>query len=238
MIGLETGVALGLLGGFLALDRTAFLQCMVSRPLVASTLAGVLLGEMHLGMRCGLLLELLWLMDPPVGASVPPDESLAAVLSATYASLTPAGWALPARAALGILLGLPFGYLGRWVDVRVRRANGRLIARAREGREGSSLGRLQRIGAVRFFVAGAAAAVAGAFAGAPLVAHLAMAVPPKVVAALEWSGGLLPVVGVAAVLAALPGRTNRALFGAGVLGGLVLPRLLAVPWPGRGPWAR
>lgn len=228
---------MSLLGGLLALDRTAFLQSMVSRPLVACTLAGAILGETPLGLRCGILLELLWLMDLPVGASVPPDESLAALLAAAYASFTPGDWALPARAALGVLVALPFGYLGRRMDVAVRKANGRLIGRARDAGGGACLGRLQLAGAARFFGAGAASAAVGLLVGDPLVAFLAGGVPAKLSLSLEWTGAVLPIVGASAVLAALPGRGNRMLFGAGVLGGMALHRLPGLFWPGRGRWA-
>lgn len=238
MIGLGRGVALSVLGGLLALDRTAFLQAMVSRPLVASTLAGAILGDSELGLRCGLLLELLWLMDLPVGGSIPPEEGLAAVLAAAYASLTPGAWGLPARAAFGVLVALPFGYLGRRVDVAVRMANGGLLVRAREGGDRVRLSRLHLTGAARFFGAGVAATGVGLVVGAPAVGLVAGAVSPKVAAALEWTGALLPVVGAGAVLAALPGRVNRVLFGAGVLGGLAFHGLPGFSWRGKGRWAR
>lgn len=228
------GGAMAFLGGLLALDRTAFFQGMASRPLVACTLAGAVVGAADLGLRCGLLLELLWLMELPVGASVPPEESLAAVLAAAYASVTPPDWDPAARAAAGVLAALPFGYAGRWLDVRVRSANASLLRRAREPGGERRVGRLHLAGAARFFAAGIAAAAAGLLLGAPAVRAGSALLPPSAEAALRWSGTLLPLLGAAAVLASLPGRRCQALFGAGVLAGLAA--LLGAQ--GEPPWRR
>ena len=50
----------------LGLDRTAALQIMISRPLVAGPLVGLLLGDALTGLTVGMLLELLWLCRMPV----------------------------------------------------------------------------------------------------------------------------------------------------------------------------
>lgn len=226
------GAALALLGGGLALERTAFFQGMASRPLVACTLAGTLLGEAALGLRCGLLLELLWLMELPVGASVPPEESLVAVLAAAYASLAPPEWDLNARAAAGALAALPLGSVGRWVDMAVRRGNAGLLAQAREPGGDRRVGRLHLTGAVRFFAAGVLAAGVGLLAGGPAVRAVLEALPEGAEATLGAVGSLLPLVGAAVVLAALPGRRAAALFAVGVAA------WLAALWrlPAQGRW--
>ena len=209
-----------LLAGLLTLDRTAFLQSMASRPLVGSTLAGLLLGDGALGLRCGLLLELLWLMDLPVGASVPPDESLAGVVAAALAAAAPPAWGMGARAAAGVLLALPVGCLGRRLDVAVRRANGRLLTLARERLDAgarSPLSGPHLRGGVRFFAAGVGAAAVGAGVGSWALGAAAPSLPQGAVAALELAGGALPLLGAGAVLAALPGARSQALF-AGAVG--------------------
>ena len=49
--------AAGAWGGLLALERRAFLQAMLSRPLVAATGMGLLLDDLPSGLFVGLLLE-------------------------------------------------------------------------------------------------------------------------------------------------------------------------------------
>jgi mannose/fructose/N-acetylgalactosamine-specific phosphotransferase system component IIC len=211
------------LGGVLVLDRTALLQSMASRPLVASSLAGHVLGAPALGLLCGCLLELLWLMELPVGASIPPNDTLAALLAVAFAVAASPAWGLPARAALGVFLALPFGYLGRVVDVFVRRWNGRLLAMARQAAaEGRGPAAAHFAGALAFFGAGAATTAAGAVLGTWGIDSVMRALPTRTAAALEISSIGLFVAGVAAVLASLRFRGARLLFGAGFLGGLTL----------------
>ena len=72
-----------LLAGTLAmltgLDRVAFVQFMISRPIVAAPVAGWIMGNPLVGLEIGALLELLWLGRLPVGASIPPDETQVAI---------------------------------------------------------------------------------------------------------------------------------------------------------------
>lgn len=239
--GTVTGFAelalLGVVGGVLSLDRTAVLQSMASRPLVGATLVGYLLGEPVLGLTCGLLLELFWVMDLPVGAAVPPDEVLAGILAGAFAVESPVAWSLEARAAFGVLLALPFASLGRLLDVGVRRWNARLldaVQRRLAAGEPARLGRTQLVGAVRFFGAGAVATVVGAAAGGWLVRLGAGRLPAGTAEALELAEATLPALGCGAVLAGLGGRRHVAAFGAGLLGGLTVPGLRGTtggPWP-------
>jgi len=222
MMGIGEAAALGLLGGGLALDRTAFLQTMASRPLVGSTLAGFLLGQPAVGLLTGLLLELLWLLDLPVGASVPPDESLAGVLAAAFAVSVPALWSPEAKAAFGVFAAIPFGLLGRRLDVWVRRSNGELLRRLQDAAahgDALHLGRLQLVGAFRFFSVGALATVVGALAGTAAIEHVAPRLPPGSPRVFELAEATLPLVGAAALLAGLRSIRSAAVFGGGLLAG-------------------
>ena len=69
----------GLVAMLTGLDRVALVQVMISRPLVAAPLTGLVLGNPLLGLEVGMLLELLWLGRLPVGAAIPPDDTQVAV---------------------------------------------------------------------------------------------------------------------------------------------------------------
>jgi mannose/fructose/N-acetylgalactosamine-specific phosphotransferase system component IIC len=214
---------LALLGGVLELDRVAFLQVMASRPIVAGSIAGLLAGEATLGLLCGALLELVWIMDLPVGAAIPPNDTLAALLAAAFASMTPASWPAGARAGLGVLLALPWGYAGRALDQAVRRWNRKLLARARGAAAlGRGPGRPHLAGAVAFFAAGVSATGLGALFGHTLLVPLGPRIPGGMLGVFEMVALGMPVVGVASMLTALRGRGHRWLFGAGFFGGLLL----------------
>ena len=69
----------------------------IGRPLVMSTLTGLVLGDMQLGIMTGATLELVWLGAFPIGASNPPDYTSGAILGTCYVILSGAD---PASAVL------------------------------------------------------------------------------------------------------------------------------------------
>ncbi|HRN52954.1 MAG TPA: PTS sugar transporter subunit IIC, partial [Gemmatimonadaceae bacterium] len=60
---------LAVLGAVLGLDVVSFPQAMISRPIVASTLAGAMLGHPERGLVMGVALEFFALESMPFGAS-------------------------------------------------------------------------------------------------------------------------------------------------------------------------
>src|SRR5687767_13756167 len=93
----------GLWGGLLALERRAFLQAMLSRPLVAATSTGLILEDLSSGVFIGLVFELFYLGSASLGGSHPEHELLPAVTATGAAAAlahsagahgTPAIWAI------------------------------------------------------------------------------------------------------------------------------------------------
>ncbi len=122
-------LTVSLLGALLSLDRTAVLQSMIARPIVTAPLIGLLLGDVYTGIVIGAALELLWISLLPLGAYIPPDENLAAVLttSCTIIGMRSINVELHnAFIVLNILFFIPFAYFGRTVDKYVRIINNRL----------------------------------------------------------------------------------------------------------------
>src|SRR5918997_1779260 len=87
-------IILLLWGGFVALDGASYGQFMVSRPLVAATIAGWIFGSPVQGAVVGIVLESFHLAILPVGAakypeSGPPAAAAGAVYSVSdFASST------------------------------------------------------------------------------------------------------------------------------------------------------
>ena len=76
---------LSLTGAALMMDTTATFQILVSQPIVACTIIGYLAGDPAMGLHIGLLLQLLWLSDLPVGATLVPAGNYAAIVGAAVA---------------------------------------------------------------------------------------------------------------------------------------------------------
>lgn len=121
------------LGGVVAIDATSLGQLMLSRPLVAASLAGAIVGLPLEGALLGALLEALSLSVLPVGAARYPETGTAAVATVGTLGLSDAAVIAPA-----LLLVVVYGVGWQWlagVSVRAgRHLNEKLLAmRAQPG---------------------------------------------------------------------------------------------------------
>jgi mannose/fructose/N-acetylgalactosamine-specific phosphotransferase system component IIC len=129
-------------GALVGLDLVSVPQAMLSRPLVAGTVAGWLMGDVEAGLRVGVLLELFALDVLPIGAVRYPDYGPATVAAAALAAGAP--WEL--GLGLSVTLGLLLAVLGGWTLQLVRRSNARAIqqhAAALAAGESRAIRRLQ-----------------------------------------------------------------------------------------------
>lgn len=137
----------GLWGGLVAVERKAFLQAMLSRPLVCATLMGLLLGDLNAGLSVGVLLELFFLGSASLGAALPDNDALAAsgtaAAAATMAAATGAG-STPAIWSLAVLLFIGLGRVGRWLERLLEVHSARLARVALASAEAGNLTRAMR----------------------------------------------------------------------------------------------
>ena len=120
MIGLEM-LPLIVLGAVLGLDVVSFPQAMISRPLVAATAAGALLGQPAQGLLAGATLEFFALETLPFGASRYPEWGSAAVVGGgLFAMQNDARVGALTTAVLG---ALATAWLGGWSMVQLRKLN-------------------------------------------------------------------------------------------------------------------
>lgn len=97
-------VWLAILGGWVATDSSSFAQFMVSRPIVAASLAGWIVGDPVSGAAVGVLLEAFNLNVLPVGAARYPEAGPAAVVAGAVYPLAggaPGAMLMVAAFALG-----------------------------------------------------------------------------------------------------------------------------------------
>lgn len=208
----------GALGGLLALERRAFLQAMLSRPLVAATLMGILLDEVPTGLFVGLVLELFHLGSATLGAALADNETLAATgASAAAACLAKGsgGGGTPAIWSLSILLFAGLGPLGRGLDRSLERYSARVARKALASAGEGNLKRAMRQNLwgmwPHFLVFGGATAVCAlvGFAAVPLLDWL----PVRVLRGLAWAYPAM--ASVAAAIAARGSHSRRAALFAG-----------------------
>lgn len=117
-------LVLSLLGGVLGLDTVSFPQAMLSRPIVAATLAGALVGDAVSALLVGATLELFAVETLPFGASRYPEWGSASVIGG--ALFAKASWGFDAgRLTTTVLAALAIAWVGGWSMVQVRKLNAR-----------------------------------------------------------------------------------------------------------------
>jgi mannose/fructose/N-acetylgalactosamine-specific phosphotransferase system component IIC len=128
MAGLDL-LPFALLGAVLGLDVVSFPQAMISRPLVAATVAGAFAGDAERGLLIGAVLEMIALGTLPFGASRYPEWGSASVVGgALYAGSMSAR---TGELALAVLATLVAAWLSGASMVAVRHFNARAARRAR-----------------------------------------------------------------------------------------------------------
>ena len=166
-----------LLGGWVGADTTAALQLMVSQPVVAAWLAGVVVGQPAAGLAVGVILQVIWGRSFAMGGASFPVVGPGAVVAGALA-----GWAsqraawpvgalsVPDAASLAVALGAGWG-IAEWGRRRVqalRRARDPLVRRAigaAEAADGNALVRINLLGVVQGAGLGAALTAAGLVLG-------------------------------------------------------------------------
>jgi PTS system mannose-specific IIC component len=137
-VNLLEALPLALLGGLLGLDVVSFPQAMVSRPIVASTLAGTLIGHSESGLLIGIVLELIALDTLPFGASRYPEWGSAGVVGGALFAAEAHGMpgALPASILAALLTasisGSSMVVLRRIIAGRLERSRDRIEEGSRD----------------------------------------------------------------------------------------------------------
>ena len=134
---LET-LPLAMLGALLGLDVVSFPQVMVSRPIVAATMAGAFIGNPPGGLLIGVVLEMIALDTLPFGAARYPEWGSAGVVGGALFAAQPAGMpgALPACVLATLLTASISGWsmvvLRRLIAVRLERSRDQLEEGSRQ----------------------------------------------------------------------------------------------------------
>ncbi len=107
-ISLIQGIGLTIMAIFVGIDF--WLEgFFIFRPIIVSTLTGVILGDVQLGLLCGGITELAFAGLTPAGGTQPPNPVLAGVMTTVIAYTT------QTEASGAMALALPFSFLMQYV---------------------------------------------------------------------------------------------------------------------------
>jgi len=220
------GWALLAVGTIVGLDLVSFPQVMLARPIVAGTIAGLVLGDVGVGLRLGVLFELFQFDILPVGATRYPEYGPATVVAVGAAQ----AFALPFGLGLATLVGLFTAMLGGVSLQILRRMNTRAVTARAPALERGDVGTL-----VRLHFAGAGRDLLRAAIVTAIGLVLVGVTREFVVPALSHRGErLLSVAATSAALAAGAAGTLRLVglgthlkwLAAGLAGGIVVAWLV------------
>ena len=121
--------SLAALGAVLGLDAVSFPQAMLSRPLVAATLGGAVVGDAYSGLLAGAALEFVALETLPVGASRYPEWGSASVVAG--ALIGAYGETSPGSLSVALFAAIATAWIGGWTMVQMRSLNAVMARRLR-----------------------------------------------------------------------------------------------------------
>ena len=192
-------IVIAFVGAFLAMDAVVFGQFGFSRPIVCGPVAGFLVGDPVMGLRVGVILELIWINTIPIGTTLVPDVAVASLLSVFWSEAAiRCGAPEGSSVVLSMGLALPVSMIFRKLDLRQRvrmsRFNARLQTQLENGDFSAPSRVVLRSAAEHFF------RNAALFFVALKMSHVfcsaALSLPPRVSDGLGFSYVLLPAVGL------------------------------------------
>ena len=127
---------IAMLGAVLGLDVVSFPQAMISRPVIAATVAGAFIGNAGLGLIAGIALELIALETLPFGASRYPEWGSASVVGGAIFATQPSGTA--GALCVSVLAALATAWIGGWTMHVHRQSIALWARRLRRGLEAGS----------------------------------------------------------------------------------------------------
>jgi PTS system mannose-specific IIC component/fructoselysine and glucoselysine-specific PTS system IIC component len=195
---------------------------MVARPIVVSSVIGLLLGDVTTGVMIGASLELIFMGAIQIGGAVPPDPLFGAALGTAFAILTGEG------IEVALALALPIAILAQSLKVVIFIIRSWFMDYAvKMAKEANIKGLITlNIGGllmqcVIYFIVGFTAITFGSAAVQVFVDNI----PVVIMSGLKVAGGLLPAVGFALLLRPMMNKSNFLYF----LLGFILVAYMALP---------
>lgn len=187
---------------------------MVARPIVVSSIIGICLGDVTLGVTIGASLELIFMGAIQIGGAVPPDPLFGSALGTAFAIITGAGLEVALALAVPIALlaqsikVVVFIVRSWFMDYAIKLAKAANI----KGLKALNIGGLLMQCAL-YFVVGFSAISFGSDAVDTFVTNI----PAVIMTGLKVAGGLLPAVGFALLLQPMMNKSNSLYFVAGFI---------------------
>lgn len=195
-ITLMQGIGLALMAIVVGLDF--WLEGLfIFRPIIVSTLTGLILGDLQLGLLCGGITELAFAGLTPAGGTQPPNPVLAGVMSVVIAYTTktePSG---------AMALALPFSFLMQYVILFCYSTFSFFMKGADQAAEEADTAKIVRINIICTTIIALLYGIIVflcAYVAQDAMKALVETLPAWLTHGFEVAGGILPAVGFAMLL--------------------------------------
>lgn len=191
-------VALGLIGIFCILDSRLLGRLNFERPLIVSTLVGLVLGDLEKGLMVGASLELMSLGLVNIGAAAPPDMNMASIIATAFAILS------GSNAETALTIAIPISVLGQMLGILMRTVLSNLTHRADTLIAEGKFGGARRIhivyGSVLYSLMYFIPIFLAIYFGTDLVKSIVDSIPTWLTNGLTLASKILPAYGFALLL--------------------------------------
>ena len=203
MLSIGTSALLALWAAVCILDLKCFKISLLSRPLLAGFGAGIICGDIPLGLTVGSTLELMSMGVWNYGGATIPDYTCATIIAIAIGSAT--GTDFDGSIAIAVPVALLFTYF----DLLAMTFNTFYQHRAdKYCREGNlaALNRMHPLGYLTWAVSRGLPVFLACFFGSQVVDSIFSICPQWVFTAIGKAGGLFPALGIALLLKMMPVR--------------------------------
>ncbi|WP_027417210.1 PTS mannose/fructose/sorbose/N-acetylgalactosamine transporter subunit IIC [Aneurinibacillus terranovensis] len=191
---LLVALLVAIVAGILEWDIYGWGQTMISRPVVAGPIMGLILGDMKTGLYIGATIEMMYLGTIPVGAAIPPDPTAATAIATSIAILS----GIDPKAAPA--LAVPVAMAAQSLQMLIWTGNVGLTHKADKYAEAGNIKGMEKIhitGSFLFFLQGFVPAFVATLFGVSAVKLVIQHIPTWFMNGLTVAGGMLPALGFA-----------------------------------------
>lgn len=186
---------------FFAICENLSTSVLANQPVIIGTIAGLIMGDMQMGLAVGATLQLMILGVGTYGGASMPDYMTGAIIGTVFAVTSGKG------VEFGIGLAVPVGLLMVQLDILARFCNVFFAKRVESAIERMDLPAITRntwMGSLSWGLSRALPVCIMLIFGQNLVQVMVDHMPQWLTGGLTVAGGLLPAVGIAILLRYLP----------------------------------
>lgn len=167
------------------------------RPLIVSTIAGIILGDVTLGLKTGALIELAFAGLTPAGGTQPPNPVLAGFMGVVLAYTTGSS----PQIALG--LSLPFSFLMQYIMLFFYSSFSFFMSKADEYAQTADTKSFRNLNLLTISIVALTYGVVvflATYVAQSAMSSFVNALPAFITHGLEVAGGILPAIGFGMLL--------------------------------------